>query len=90
MIHKSLTVYLTSWQQRMVEDLLGKKAKKLVIPLEKASPVPPYGVPTVAATTKYQLMYFTDEQMNMINSELKIKGSCNFIEIGKDLPLLFQ
>jgi hypothetical protein len=75
---KTLVLYLTDWQKRMVKDFLGHVCDTYEVSIEDPT-VLRYGIPTHVETKR---MYFTDWQMREMRDEAGVV--CEFIELTKE------
>jgi hypothetical protein len=75
---KSVPLYLTDWQIRMIKDVCGVECH--IWEVEFGGPVVRYAV-YPPQNPKAKRMYLTDWQMQAIRDEVGV--SCHFIEILK-------
>jgi len=79
---RSVYLYLTDWQMRMVKDFLGIECDGMEIPV-KVPNVFKYGPPWPPSKTKR--MYLTDWQMRELKDEMGI--TCDFIELSEGMKI---
>ena len=82
---------LTTEQQKIVKEFIGKSGTKLIIELKDAKKIA-YGAPPDGGglpfkpETEKRVIMFTNSQKAML--KLKISSDCEFIEITKDLKFI--
>jgi hypothetical protein len=76
---KSVELYLTGWQMRMVMDLLGAEAQARLIPTESGPVLRCIGPAAHSTQTKSKRMYLTGQQRKELKSA--IGTDCTFVEI---------
>ena len=74
-------LYLTDWQIRMIEDFLGVKCHRWVVPVG-SGPVVRYGM-ELPGDVKVKKMYFTDWQKREIRAETG--ECCDYVELKKGM-----
>lgn len=89
----ALTLYLSSWQKRMMKDFtIGPSSKgpsirkytKVIIRNPIGTCLASYKIPIDGMRKGDWVMYLTDEQISMVSEELKLRAPISAINITQE------
>lgn len=90
---KTLTLYLSTWQKRMMRDLMGSSSLKR-IPFRKITKMrirnpigiclASYKLPVDGIRRGDWIIYLTDEQINMVSEELRLRTPISSVNISPE------